>query len=485
MPRTRSVRSVTLVAALAMLITLLPAGAATASGGTPVMSRPVLNEDQLVSWWNANVPSTICNQWVDGQCEERKPYEFRAAEGEISPRWLIRVYLEEGAREGVAGDIAFMQAVLETAWFYYPDSGQVRPSHNNFAGMGAFDSSPSGEWVFKFSTVRQGVRAQLQHLRIYADPAVNTTGTNLGSSLVQDVEGRYPDRWRTVRNARRSDGSHAYWAQAQRWEDFGGGMWATDPYYAPKILDRYRQALVHNGYEPDAAEQRVWHYRFANRGGAADALGYLGREGDEVLACDWNGNGRSTPGIFRDGVWRLANNTRGVGPHIDIRYGRAGDLPICGDFNGDGRDTIGIVRDRDWHVKYQLTGGAADRTFRYGRVTEGDLPLVGDWNGNGRDTIGIVRGGQWHLRNSLSGGPGEIVFTYGRILQGDRALVGDWNGNGRDGIGIVRGGEWHLRNSLSGGPGQLRFVYGRVASGDVPVTGDWNRDGRDTPAIVR
>jgi hypothetical protein len=41
---------------------------------------------------------------------------------------LARLYIEEGSREGVAGDIAFIQAMLETGWLNFPDHGQVRPS---------------------------------------------------------------------------------------------------------------------------------------------------------------------------------------------------------------------------------------------------------------------------------------------------------------------------------------------------------------------
>ncbi len=205
------------------------------------------------------------------------------------------------------------------------------------------------------------------------------------------------------------------------------------------------------------------------------------------VSGDWDGDGATDLGWFRDGNWSLR---LGSGEVVRFRYGRSDDLPIVGDWNGNGRDTIGIVRaGGQWHLRNSLAGGEADKVFTYGRVgTRGeDVPLVGDWNGNGRDTVGIVRDGTWHLRNTLSGGPGEIVFTYGRIgpRGDDLALVGDWNADGRDTPGIVRDGEWHLRNSLSGGAGQIVFTYGRVTQGDVPVTGDWDGDGDDTAGIER
>jgi hypothetical protein len=224
MTRTRSLpgRLVVALAALAMLTGLvaLPSSQPTAeaSSKTPVMGKSRLTPAQMAAFFHANT---------------RSPY--RAT---VPVEFLAAYYVTEGNAEGVAGDIAFAQAILETGWFSFPSSGQVRGSDNNFAGMGAFDGA-SGQWVFRFPTARIGVRAQLQHLRVYADPNVNTTGSNLGSPLAKDRENRYPDRWRWVRNATNSSGRHLYWARARNWEDFGGGMWATDPAYSTKVLNLY------------------------------------------------------------------------------------------------------------------------------------------------------------------------------------------------------------------------------------------------------
>jgi hypothetical protein len=202
------------------------------------------------------------------------------------------------------------------------------------------------------------------------------------------------------------------------------------------------------------------------------------------VAGDWNADGRTTTGWFRDGTWRL-RNYNSKGPVSEFRYGlRAGDLPVVGDWNGNGQTTVGIVRDGRWHLRNSNSAGYADISFSYGKGAV-DHPMVGDWNGNGRDTPGIVRDGEWHLRNSLSGGSGQISFTYGRITRGDLPVVGDWNASGRETPGILRDGEWHLRNSLSGGSGQIVFTYGRVTRGDVPIAGDWSRNGQTTFGVTR
>lgn len=82
---------------------------------------------------------------------------------------LTRYYVEEGSAENVRSDIAFAQSILETASFRFPDGGQVAPSDNNFAGMDACDSCTTGS---RFPDARTGVRAQMQQLRVYAQPGL-------------------------------------------------------------------------------------------------------------------------------------------------------------------------------------------------------------------------------------------------------------------------------------------------------------------------
>lgn len=79
---------------------------------------------------------------------------------------LADLFLEEGATEGIRGDIAFCQSIKETGWFRF--GGQVLPEQNNFAGIGATNNSPMGKGAW-FESARLGVRAQIQHLKAYAN----------------------------------------------------------------------------------------------------------------------------------------------------------------------------------------------------------------------------------------------------------------------------------------------------------------------------
>lgn len=217
--------------------------------------------------------------------------------------------------------------------------------------------------------------------------------------------------------------------------------------------------------------------------GSSEVLKARPCSGDaHALAGDWEGDGFNGIGWWCDGETRLWTTSGDV---HEFKYGRAGDVPVVADWNGDGRDTVSVIRDGTWHLNNRLRGGVAERTFVYGRVTRGDVPVAGDWDRGGRDLPGIVRDSEWHLRDRQAGGIADWEFIYGRLTRGDLPLWGDWNGDGRDTAGVVREGTWHLRNRHAGGVSDTEFTYGRVTAGDMPVVGDWTGDGRDTPMIVR
>lgn len=81
---------------------------------------------------------------------------------------LAEIFLEEGEKEGVRGDGAFCQSLIETGYFRF--GGDVKPCQNNYAGIGATGGVPGNS----FPDERTGVRAQIQHLKAYAsaDPLV-------------------------------------------------------------------------------------------------------------------------------------------------------------------------------------------------------------------------------------------------------------------------------------------------------------------------
>ena len=181
------------------------------------MGQSRLTADQLVAYY-----------------QNRSGLAYRAT-GATLPQ-LAQMYVTEGNRYNVRGDIAFAQSIVETAWFNYPDNGMVRAYNNNFSGIGACDTCGNG---FQFSSALSGVRAQLQLLRNYADSTSNTS--NIPDPPV-------PELWGSTPSTAAYNFDH-YFAKgrAPLWNNMGNGNWATAPNYATVVLSVYNQMLIDSG----------------------------------------------------------------------------------------------------------------------------------------------------------------------------------------------------------------------------------------------
>ena len=90
------------------------------------------------------------------------PEDVMGKGGAATIRDFCQIYYEEAAAEGIKAEVAFVQAMKETGWLQF--TGVVKADQYNFAGMGATGNGVSGE---SFKDVREGVRAQIQHLKAY------------------------------------------------------------------------------------------------------------------------------------------------------------------------------------------------------------------------------------------------------------------------------------------------------------------------------
>ena len=90
------------------------------------------------------------------------PEDVMEKGGAATIRDFCQIYYEEAVAEGIKAEVAFVQAMKETGWLQF--TGVVKAEQYNFAGMGATGNSVSGE---SFKDVREGVRAQIQHLKAY------------------------------------------------------------------------------------------------------------------------------------------------------------------------------------------------------------------------------------------------------------------------------------------------------------------------------
>lgn len=119
---------------------------------------------------SATVPATTSGTWITGAAqatvEQMRTYVKAKTPAVVQYVIdMIPLYLSEGATEGIRGDVAFAQSCLETGNFTFKGSA-VTLNQNNFCGMGVISSGMKGN---SFDTLQIGIRAQIQHLKAYAN----------------------------------------------------------------------------------------------------------------------------------------------------------------------------------------------------------------------------------------------------------------------------------------------------------------------------
>jgi Mannosyl-glycoprotein endo-beta-N-acetylglucosaminidase len=187
------------LAALAVGVAACAPVKGPAAGPVPVMGQSDLGADQIAGFfWAHQPPGSPCLT--------------------VSVEELTAYFAWHGNLENVRGDIAFAQALVETGWFRY--GGRVQCGDNNYAGM-------SGS----FPDAETGVRAQIQHLRAYADPsATSCSQPPLHTPCVDPTFNFVNPK-----------------GKAPNWNDMGNGNWAEASDYAGKVLTVYNEMRAYAG----------------------------------------------------------------------------------------------------------------------------------------------------------------------------------------------------------------------------------------------
>lgn len=179
----------------------------------------------------------------------------------VKPKYaaLAPIFVEEGVKLGVRGDIAFCQSILETGWFWNNEGPfDVKPEQNNFAGLGATGGGVPGD---SFPDARTGIIAQLQDLAIRCD--VKIAKENILSAYARKVYGTltsYHDTmWKQLAGQWAMD--LTYWTQIQgimasynKWHDVNPDSGTTlppppnpTPVPIPSVLMRVTHAISIKG----------------------------------------------------------------------------------------------------------------------------------------------------------------------------------------------------------------------------------------------
>lgn len=209
-----------------------------------------------------------------------------AQKGAANIEEFCQIFYEEAIAENIRPEVAFCQAMKETGFLQF--GHDVKPDQCNFAGLGATGNGVAGN---SFASVREGIRAQIQHLKAYA------TKDNLVNACV-DSRFNYVKR-----------GSAPYVEWLGKKENPTGDGWATGANYGTDIVARMKVLLntqyvllgsgeMYRVYNPNNGE----HFYTSNKA-----------EKDHLVNLGWKyeGIGWKAPTVSNYPVYRLYNANGG------------------------------------------------------------------------------------------------------------------------------------------------------------------------------
>lgn len=205
-----------------------------------------------------------------------------AKKGAANIEAFCQIFYEEAIVENIRPEVAFCQAMKETGFLQF--GHDVKPDQCNFSGLGATGNGVAGN---SFASVREGIRAQIQHLKAYA------TTDNLINACV-DSRFNYVKR-----------GSAPYVEWLGKKENPTGDGWATGANYGTDIVTRMKALLntqyvllgsgdMYRLYNPNSGE----HFYTSNKA-----------EKDHLVSLGWRyeGIGWQAPTVSNYPVYRLYN----------------------------------------------------------------------------------------------------------------------------------------------------------------------------------
>ena len=209
-----------------------------------------------------------------------------AQKGAANIEEFCQIFYEEAIAENIRPEVAFCQTMKETGFLQF--GHDVKPDQCNFAGLGATGNGVAGN---SFASVREGIRAQIQHLKAYA------TTDNLINACVDNRFG-YVKR-----------GSAPYVEWLGKKENPTGDGWATGSNYGTDIVARMKALLntqyvllgsgdMYRVYNPNSGE----HFYTSNKA-----------EKDHLVNLGWKyeGIGWKAPTVSNFPVYRLYNANGG------------------------------------------------------------------------------------------------------------------------------------------------------------------------------
>ena len=211
---------------------------------------------------------------------------------------------------------------------------------------------------------------------------------------------------------------------------------------------------------------------------------------------DFDGDGRSELGFYRNGLWGVLKSSQNFGSNNAqfFSWGSSGTQPLVFDFDGDGKPDLAYIvpPTGGQSSAYAILQSSTGYSFASGQVlfvpagfpSLGDTPVVGDFDGDGKADPGIWRSSQgvWMIPLSSSNYSSYIFAQWGQ--SGDVPIVCDIDGDGKADIGFYRNGLWGFLKSSQGYSLANAQFFSWGGSGLTPIVADFDGDGKPDLAYV-
>jgi hypothetical protein len=248
----------------------------------------------------------------------------------------------------------------------------------------------------------------------------------------------------------------------------------------------------------DAPQPSYWY--FLNTQTGQTSARQWGRSLDVPAPADYDGDGKTDPGIFRwwdfdygdTNEWWL---NRGSAGHIVLNGLELGYYKFSRNYLGDARAEVAQIYPVDVsqnpgetcfvsvYLVADLEGGVLRKTVG-DTCNVNPTPVPGDYDGDGRSEIAVYV--NHHFKVWIQPySAGYTTPTYLHYLDVDIPAPGDYDGDGRTDFAGVKsvGGRmiWRFRKSTTGEEIDVDFGL----ADDKPVPGDYDGDGKTDFAVFR
>lgn len=185
-----------------------------------------------------------------------------------------------------------------------------------------------------------------------------------------------------------------------------------------------------------------------------------------AAAVDFDNDGKSDIGIYRDGTWVVIRSSNGS--FLVDSLGGATEFPITADYDGDGKHDIAVYRQSTglWTIKRSSDGGITSVSHGGGNF----IPVPGDYDGDGKTDMAVYADGVWSIKRSSDGGI-QVVAHGG---PGWTPVAADYDGDGKTDIAVYINGAWSILQSSN----SAIAVVGHGGPSWEPVPADYDGDGK-------